>query len=188
MKLDKTIIPSVRELKCMSLACQTTSPLVFLINTNIGNLKQQVDFVHSTGKQACVQLEMIDGLAGNQTAIRLLKQLFKVDAISTTNVASANAARKVGLYSIYRFFMIDSVSLDRTLKTLKNNSFDAIELLPSYYSTVYYKKIHDAVLPTTKFIAGGFIRKKSQIDHIFNVGVNAVSTSDIRLCNFERQN
>lgn len=184
MKLDKTIIPSVRELRYLSLACKTTSPLVLLTNTNIGNLKSQVAYVHKHHKKACVQLEMIDGLANNQTAIRLLKQLFKVDAISTTNIMSANAAKKIGIYSIFRFFLIDSVSLSRSLTILKNSQFDAIELLPSYCSIVFYPQIHDVVRPNTTFIAGGFIRTQRQIDEMFQHGINAVSTSDIKLCEF----
>lgn len=186
MKLDETIIPSVRELKYLSLACQTTSPLVLLTNTHIGNLKNQVQYVHQHHKKACVQLEMIDGLATDQTAIKLLKQLFKVDALSTTSIACANTAKKIGIYSVFRFFLIDSVSLTRSLKILKHSKFDAIELLPSYCSVVFYPQIRKVVSPATTFIAGGFIRSQEQIESMFKSGINAVSTSDIKLCDFQK--
>ncbi|MFC6181375.1 glycerol-3-phosphate responsive antiterminator [Lactiplantibacillus daowaiensis] len=180
MQLDSVVIPSVRNIKYLSRACRTKSPLVFLSETNIGNLMSQVEFVHKRGKLVFADLELIGGFKPDVTGMQLLKRMYHLDGIFTTNVTAARIANELNLTVVYRLFMIDSRSLKRTANILRNNHFDAIEFLPAECGIHEIDRL-SKMTDRHNYIAGGFIRDSAMIQDIFDVGISGVTTSEVDL-------
>lgn len=176
MQLESVVIPSVRNIKYLSNACRTNSPVVFLSETNIGNLMSQVEFVHKKGKLVFADLELIGGFKPDVTGMQLLKNMYHLDGIFTTNVTAARIATELNMTVVYRLFMIDSRSLKRTANILRNNHFDAIEVLPAECGLREIDRLNQ-IADRHNYIAGGFIRDQEMIQSIFDVGISAVTTS-----------
>lgn len=182
MRFKNTIIPSVREIRHLSLACKSKSPIILLSNTDIGNLASQVDYVHKCGKQAFAHLELIGGFAPDSSGLKLLKNMYHMDGVFTTNVQAGNIAKNLGMAVVYRFFLIDSRSLKRTSEILRKNTFDAIETLPAYCAVQEFANLQQ-LGKGIPFIAGGFVRDKKMVKEIFASGICGITTSKIELWN-----
>ncbi len=182
MLLNSIVIPSVRNIKYLSKACKTSSPIVFLSETNIGNLMSQVEFVHKYDKLGFADLELIGGFKPDVSGMQLLKNMYHLDGIFTTNVAAARKAKELGITVVYRLFMIDSRSLKRSANILRNNNFDAIEVLPAECGVQEIKQL-EKMTDKSNYIAGGFIRNNKMVKKIFDVGISAVTTSEVDLWN-----
>ncbi|MFC6177781.1 glycerol-3-phosphate responsive antiterminator [Companilactobacillus huachuanensis] len=180
MLLNSVVIPSVREIKYLRKACEVDSPIVFISDTNIGNLMSQVEFVHKHGKKVFADLELIGGFKPDSTGMKLLKNMYHLDGIFTTNVNAARMANALGIIVVYRLFMIDSRSLKRSANILRNNHFDTIEVLPAECGVQEIEQL-TKMNDKHNYIAGGFIRDKAMIKEIFDVGISAVTTSKVDL-------
>lgn len=176
MESENMIIPSVTNLKYLKRACKSNSPIVLLSNTDMGVLKSQIDYVHKFQKMAFAHLELIGGFNPDTVGIRLLKNMYGLDGVFTTNVQAGNIAKSINLKVVYRFFLIDSRSIKRTAEILRKSNFDAIETLPAYCAIEEFDRISKIGL-NGKFIAGGFIKEKEMIDKIFKSGISGVTTS-----------
>jgi glycerol uptake operon antiterminator len=180
MQFKNIVIPSVREMKYLSLSCKAKSPIILLSNTDIGNLMLQVDYVHKHGKQAFAHLELIGGFAPDIAGMKLLKNMYHLDGVFTTNIQAGNMAKNLGLIVVYRFFLIDSRSLKRTSEILRKNKFDAIETLPAYCAMQEFADLQQlgSGIP---FIAGGFVRDSKMVAKIFAAGMCGITTSKTEL-------
>ncbi|MFT8407169.1 glycerol-3-phosphate responsive antiterminator [Liquorilactobacillus nagelii] len=179
---QKSIIPSVREQKNLKLACQCKSTIVLLSGTHLGNLMQMVHCVHKHNKLAFADLELIGGFKADNVGIQLLKNMYHLDGIFTTNISAVRFAKNVGLKVCYRFFLIDSRSLKRTSNILKTHKsdFDAIEILPAVCGFAEIEVLN-RLIGNNYYIAGGFVRSNELIEKAFSSGISAVTTSDITL-------
>lgn len=174
-----TIIPSVRKVKDIECALQSVSNMVLLSEVHIGNLQSLVKRCHSSNKMVLVNIDLVGGLATDQIGIKLLKDLFKVDGVVTSNTMNINISKSIGLYTIQRFFLIDSRGFDSGLKALKTTRSDAIEVLPGPLSIKFYKEI--TAVRNVPLIAGGFIKDKPIISEIYKAGFKGVTTSQKEL-------
>ncbi|NWN99665.1 glycerol-3-phosphate responsive antiterminator [Tetragenococcus halophilus] len=186
MQLKKTVIPSVREPKFLTSACKTTSPIVLLSNSNIGNLKSQVEYVHKNNKQAFAHLELIDGFSPDVKGIKLLKNMYSLDGVFTTNIQAGSIAKNIGLTVVYRFFLIDSRSLKRTANILTKNNFDAIEILPAYSALQEFEHLKQ-IGGSQELIVGGFVKDSKLMEKIFEVEISGITTSTTDLWQFRKE-
>lgn len=179
---NKVVIPSVRETKFLKKACDSSSSIVLLAETHIGNLLSLVSFVHKQHKLAYVDLELIGGFKADACGIQLLKNMYQLDGIFTTNIKAVKMAKQLKLAVCYRFFLIDSRSLERTAQILKTHSklFDAIEILPAECGLKEIEHIKE-VIGEHNYIVGGFIRNDKFIKKVFAKNIPAVTTSESSL-------
>lgn len=171
-----TVIPSVLKLKDFDEALNAKSNIILLTDVNIGNLKSLVNMCHQKNKIAFVNIDLVGGLSSDQTGIRLLKNLFRVDGITSSNSMNVNFSKSIGLYTIQRFFLIDSRSLFSGLNALKTTKSDAIEMLPGPLAIKFKSLIKE--VKDVHLISGGFIDNKESITKIYNAGFSGVTTSE----------
>ncbi|MBD7937282.1 MULTISPECIES: glycerol-3-phosphate responsive antiterminator [Cytobacillus] len=173
---EKTVIPSIRQLKYLDDALKSQSPFILLSDVHIGNLGQLTKRCHEHNKKVLVHIDLVEGLTKDAKGVKWLKDLFKVDGVISPNQRVLQQARKIGLIAIYRIFLLDSRSFEQSLSALNGSQFDAVEVLPGPFATQYIKRIRE-VLPHKPLLAGGFIDQKEQLDSVFAAGFLAVTTS-----------
>ncbi|MDU6791586.1 MAG: glycerol-3-phosphate responsive antiterminator, partial [Anaerococcus sp.] len=95
--------------------------------------------------------------------------------IITTRSQNAAYARRIGLLSILRFFVLDSLSYANVKETLKKANCDLVEILPGIMP-----KILDDIDKRTSIpiIAGGLIKDKKDVFDALNSKAVAVSSSN----------
>ncbi|MCC3145717.1 glycerol-3-phosphate responsive antiterminator [Halanaerobium sp. Z-7514] len=173
---QKLIIPSLRKLRDLDTALESSAPALYLSNVHIGNLKSITERCHQKNKLVFVHTKLIGGFKADQTGIKLLKNSYKVDGLFSTNPQTISSAQKEGLFAIQRLFFMDSISTDYALDNLKNSNPDACELLPSPIALKVKDKIKK-VAPDIPLLAAGYIDNQALVEEIFKSGLDGLTTS-----------
>ncbi|MCI1985878.1 MAG: glycerol-3-phosphate responsive antiterminator [Lactobacillus sp.] len=176
----QTIIPSSLNGKYLRKACRCESDIVLLSGVNIGNLAEFVSYIHQQQKQAFVHVDITGGFRPDEIGIGLLKNMYHLDGIISTNMHVIARAKALGLETVYRLFLFDSRSLERAAGVLHGGEFSALEILPSAYALSEVENIRQYV-GSMPLIAGGFVRTREEIKQIFEAGFAGVTTSDCAL-------
>jgi glycerol uptake operon antiterminator len=172
---DSPIIAAVKDTegleKCLASECQ----VVFILFGDLVGISDIVDRVKSAGKIAMVHVDLIDGLTAKEIAIDFIAKKTNADGIITTKANLTRHAKKNGLYTVQRFFVLDSISLSNVEKQLPLEYADLIEILPG----VMPKIIRQLAITTGKpIIAGGLIRDKEDIINALEAGAVAISSTN----------
>ena len=126
-------------------------------------------------KMIFLHLDLIKGIGRDKEGIIYLTKKKLCDGIVTTKSNLIEVAKKEGLITIQRLFLLDSASLKTGERLLKQNQPDAIEILPGIAAPYFIEHIYKKLI--CPVIAGGLIREKEEIDELFKKGVLAASTS-----------
>jgi len=170
------VIPSIRKLNNLDVALESDAKVILLTDAHIANLKSLVEMVHSKGKKALVNLELVGGFGKDHVGMKLLQNYYHVDGVMSTDSGKLGMAKRCELFTIQRFFLIDSRSLETTMKILESARVDGAEVLPAVTAMDFYDDlIQAAKIP---LLAGGFIRDRKMLNKIKDRGFKGVTVSD----------
>ncbi len=162
-------------LRDLDYALESTLPLILLSEVHIGNLVDLVSLCHKKDKKVFVNVDLVGGFSPDKIGTKLLRDLFKVDGILSSNMITINICKSVGLFTIQRFFLMDSKAVDSSLKSFRNSRADAVELLPSPLAPKFAGEItKNKKIP---ILAGGFVDNKKSVKKFKELGFNGVTTS-----------
>ncbi|MFC4768218.1 glycerol-3-phosphate responsive antiterminator [Effusibacillus consociatus] len=178
-----TVIPAVRGFKELEKAASAPSDTIFLLEGEIIHMRNIVEIAKRSKKKIFLHLDLIKGIKEDEASIHYLAKDIQIDGIISTRTSSLVHAKKYGLATVQRGFLIDSHSVKTILKTAENGKPDYIELLPCYS----YPKIAEIKEGTgADIILGGFIDREEDVVTSFNAGAIAVSTSKTQLWAYSR--
>ena len=171
--MQKTkVIAAVRNQSEFDLALKSSVKTIFMLSTNIEIIGEQTALAHQFGKKLLVHVDLADGVAKDVFGIRLLKK-FGVDGIISTRTNVIKYARQEGMFTVQRFFIVDSHSIDTTVESLNTSKPDMIEIMPGTIFKVI-KKVK--ALVNMPIVSGGLIETQQEIDQALQNGASAVST------------
>lgn len=166
-----SVIAAVRTCKELEMALQTDVSTVFMLVPNIETLKAQADAVHRAGKKLFVHIDLAEGIGKDEYGIRFAASQ-GVDGIISTRTNIIKLAKKQGLYTVQRFFIMDSHSVDTTVDTAASSKADMIEIMPGVVPKVIQKLKTTLDVP---IIAGGLIESEQEVYAAHKSGASAVS-------------
>lgn len=174
--LASPVIAAVKDMEgledCLSLE---SIQVVFLLFGDICSISGLVDNVKDAGKIVMVHADLVSGLASNREIIvDFLHNTTRMDGIISTRPNFISRARELGLFTILRLFVIDSMALAGVSK-LENVKPDFLEILPGVMPKTIYKITQTTHIP---LLAGGLIAEKEDVVAALNAGAMAVSTTD----------
>lgn len=174
------IIAAVRDEAGLEAALKSSVAIVFLLNATLSNLKERVRRIEDVKKSAFVHLEMVSGLSKDQAALEFIQTEIAPSGILTTKPNLIQSAKNLGLATIQRLFILDSLSIHTGLKMMQGNHPDLMEIMPGIVPKVIPEIKRHCQIP---IIAGGMVSAKEEIIGLLKVGVVAVSTSRVDLWN-----
>ncbi|MCL6454870.1 MAG: glycerol-3-phosphate responsive antiterminator [Alicyclobacillus sp.] len=175
----KPIITAVTRDTDMTQVLSSTANVVFLLSADIISITETVERLREAGKLSFVHLDLMTGIARDASGIRYLAQKVGVDGVVTTRSNLIPVAKQHDLITLQRTFILDSVSVDQSLKIMHDSRPDAVEMLPGL---VIPQVIHlFASHQHTPIIAGGLLSTKEQVQSVLGSGVIGVSTSAVSL-------
>lgn len=174
-----TVIPSVRNLRYFDDSLKTSSKIIFLSEAHIGSLASLVKKCHEKRKIVFVNVDLIGGISKDQLGIKFLKDIFKVDGIISASSRHLNMAKNEQLFTIQRFFLLDSRAFASSMDALKSSKIDAVEILPGPMAPSVVDAIK--VRRNIPLLAGGFIRTVDSLKEIYQAGFMGVTTSERNL-------
>jgi glycerol uptake operon antiterminator len=123
---------------------------------------------------------LVKGLGRDEAAVNFLKYQLRADGLITTKGNLVNMAKKIGLISIQRIFLLDSQSLITGIAQAKSHKPEYVEVLPGLIPDLL-KQINDET--SISVITGGLIKTVDQAKFALARGAIAVSTSEDSLWN-----
>lgn len=169
------VIPSIRRLGDLETALASRRKIILLTDADIANLPALVKKVHTAGKEAWVNLELLGGFGRDQVGIKLLKNFYKVDGVMSTDSNKLNMAKRAGLITVQRYLIGDSRAFDTSLRFLRTLKTDAAEVLPAVVAREILPDLRRAT--DIPLLAGGFIHSSREMKQIKDAGFEGLTIS-----------
>ena len=171
--MDKfNVIAAARSDSELLIASKSKVDIIFMLSPNISDIKKQTELVHSYGKKIFIHLDLAEGIGKDEYGIRFAKEQ-GVDGIISTRTNIIKMAKKEGLFTVQRFFLVDSQSVATTIESAKTSKADMIEIMPGTISKIINRLKEELKTP---IVAGGLIETKEEINEAISCGATAIST------------
>ena len=131
-----------------------------------------------------LHIDLVNGLSNDESGLRYVATLNRVDGIVTTRHHLAQLAKKLDLMCVVRLFLQDGRAVERGLGVVEKSRPDAVELLPGVAFLQVAERFANLPMPC---IAGGLIRTKETVQRILAAGCRAVSTTNVSLWEMNQQ-
>ncbi len=154
-------------------ALKSDCSVIYLLYGNVCTLAALVQRIKDAGKMAFVHVDLIDGLSNRDIVVDFVKQSTAADGIITTRPNLIRRGRDVGLVTIQRFFLLDSMAFENVVR--QASQADAVEILPATMPKVIRRLTGRIRQP---LIAGGLITDKEDIMSALGAGALAVSATN----------
>lgn len=172
---NNPIIPAVKDDESLKEALESDIGVVFILYGDICNISDIVNKVKASGKIAMVHMDLIAGLGTKDVSVDFIKEKTRADGIITTKHNLAKHAKEIGLFSVLRFFIIDSLALANLEKQTTEAKPDCIEVLPGVMPKVIRRIVDNNRIP---LIAGGLIADREDVCNALDAGAIAVSSTN----------
>lgn len=171
---ENPVIAAVNNLEKLEKAIKSPCEIIFLLTGNIFNLQELVSHVKASGKSIFVHLDLIEGFSRNVCALKYINEIIVPNGIITTKSSLIRSAKEMGLFSIQRLFMLDALSLESGINSIRNIRPDAVEILPGIMPRVTKTISTEVNIP---IITGGLISDKEDVISSIKAGAIGISTS-----------
>ena len=172
--LDCPVIAAVKDETGLAAALKSECEVIFLLFGSVVNIPDLVKRVRDAGKLAVVHIDLIDGLSQREVAVDGLASVCQPDGIISTRPTLVRRARHLGLVTVQRAFILDSLALSNLPDQLSVGKPDFIEILPGIMPRVITEITQSTATPV---IAGGLIKYKDEVMAAMRAGAAAVSTT-----------
>jgi len=171
---EERIIPAIKSKDEFSRVLAGRKKTVFVLFGDILNIQSIVEKLKNAGKTVFVHIDLIEGLNSKDVAVDFLAKNTRADGIISTKTNLLKYAKSLGLLTVQRFFILDSMSLLNVEKQIPIEYADAIEILPGLMPKVirYLTRLIDKPI-----IAGGLISDEEDVQSAIDAGAVAVSTT-----------
>ena len=179
----RPIIAAFRDVKSLHVEELDSIGVLFILGGTIFDLPGIIGKAATSGKLVFVDIDLIKGVGKDAPGIQYLAREIHVHGIITTRSNLIKSARKEGLVSVQRIFVLDSESLTGGLNVIEKSTPDAVEILPGLILPKIMDRIRARV--SVPVIAGGLITRREEIQGILSSGAIGVSTTTSGLFNLK---
>ena len=148
---DAPVIAAVKNDEGLDRALSSGCTVVFLLYGTILNIGELVRRVKEAGKLAFIHIDLIEGMSARDISAEYIASRTEADGVISTHPNLIRRARELGLLTIQRFFVLDSLSFANVLEVRQ------------------------------PLIASGLLLDKSDVVAALSAGAVAVSTTSERL-------
>jgi glycerol uptake operon antiterminator len=124
---------------------------------------------------AVVHMDLINGLSQKEISVDYIKNNTQADGIISTKSALIKRAKELKMFTVFRFFVIDSMAFENIKKQSEAIEPDFVEILPGVMPKVI-KRICSLI--SVPIIAGGLISDKEDVLAALSAGAVSISTSN----------
>ncbi len=173
---DNPVIMAIKNNQDFQKCLESENRVVFVLFGNIETLPTIVKKLKKKDKIVIVHEDLIEGLSSSTLSASFIKNYTEADGIISTKPSNVSYARKLGLFTVLRFFVIDSLSYETMKESIKHANCDLLEILPG----IMPKIIEDTIKRTNiAVIAGGLISEKEDVISALKAGAIAISSSNL---------
>ncbi|MGA9289358.1 MAG: glycerol-3-phosphate responsive antiterminator [Anaerobacillus sp.] len=171
---NQNILPAVRKMRDFETLLNSSYTYIVLLDTHIGQLKSVIKEGNRAGKKLLLHADLVQGLRNDEHGAEFLCQEVKPAGLISTRSSVLSVAKRRGILSVQRLFMLDSMALDTSYSMVRNTQPDCVEVLPGIIPQVF-EELHEQI--KVPIFAGGFIRTVEDVEAALSGGAAAVTTS-----------
>jgi glycerol uptake operon antiterminator len=171
---ENPIIAALRDMEDLKAVLSSNAKVVFVLFGSIIDIGEICNTLKQHGKIVFVHLDMVNGLKGDAKGIEYIKRFADPFGILTTKPMNIKHAKSLGLYTIMRMFILDSLSLKTGVKNIAEVQPNAVEIMPGIANKIIINIKKETHLP---IIAGGLIQTKKDVFDSIGAGAIAISTT-----------
>ena len=179
-RIEQTpIIAAVKDHEGLVTALREDVEIIFVLYGDVCTIKEIVDEIKAAGKVAMVHIDLITGLNNSRdVCVDFIRNNTAADGIITTKSNLIPHAKELGLSTVLRYFILDSMALTNIEKQSKASGVkpDCIEFLPGIVTPKMIKKINK--VSRVPIIAGGLISDKEDVMNALDAGAIAISSTN----------
>lgn len=124
------VIAAVKDMDGLDKCCQLEDvKVVFILFGDICSIPDIVRKVKEAGQMAVVHVDLINGLSSKEIAVDFIKNNTMADGIITTKPALIKRGKELSLFTVLRYFLIDSMALENIRHQQHSVKPDVIEVL-----------------------------------------------------------
>jgi glycerol uptake operon antiterminator len=176
--MKQTVIPAITNIKDLEYFLTLDHDICVVMSIHLSMIQRVVDRLKEKNKTVWLHLDLIPGLSSDEYGAQYAIQTFRIDGIVSTKTSAIKAAKKKNVTAIYRIFLIDTASMEKSLPRLQELQPDYIEFLPALAHNIL-PIIQSRI--TVPVIGGGLIQTPRDIEDCFHSGMVAVTISKTSL-------
>lgn len=170
------VIAAVKDIDGLETCCQLEDiKVVFILFGDICNISEIVKKLKERDKMAVVHVDLINGLSSKEIAVDFIQSNTMADGIITTKPGLIKRAKELGLFTVLRFFLIDSMAVENIRNQQYGLRPDVTEVLPGLMPDVIKEVCR---ISKTPVIAGGLITEKKAVLAALSAGAVSVSSTN----------
>ena len=173
---DNPIIAAVKNMNDLEVCCSLEDiRVVFILFGDVCSIREIVDKVKDAGKIAMVHVDLINGLSSKDIVVEFIRKNTKADGIISTKPTLIKKSRELGMFTILRYFLLDSMAYENIRQQQHAVKPDFIEVLPGVMPKIIGNVCK---MSRTPIIAGGLISDKESVMDALSAGAIAVSSTN----------
>jgi glycerol uptake operon antiterminator len=176
--MNHQVIPAITNVKDLEYFLTLDHPICVVMSIHVSMIKRIVERLKAQNKTVWLHLDLIPGLSSDEHGAQYAIQFFGIDGIVSTKTNAIKAAKKKKVTAIFRIFLIDTASMEKSLTRVDEIKPDYIEFLPALAHRILPKIRERIRVPV---IGGGLIQTRSDIEDCFASGMVAVTVSKTNL-------
>lgn len=170
------VIAAVKNTEDLKRCCQIEEiQVVFLLFGDVCSISDLTAQIKDAGKIAMVHIDLITGLSPREVAVDFIHKNTLADGIISTKPALIRRAAELSMYTVLRYFLLDSMALENIRLQQHQVRPDFIEILPGVMPQII-KRVSKSI--KTPIIAGGLITDKEEVVAALNAGAMAISSTN----------
>jgi glycerol uptake operon antiterminator len=172
--IENPVIAAIRNDENLSDAIKSNAQIVFVLYGSIMSISDICEKLRKVGKTIFIHADLIDGIRGDMSGIEFINKYAQPNGIITTKVNCIKHAKQLGLQTVLRIFIIDSLSIRTGVKNINETHPNAVEIMPG----IAGKALQNMKKETNvSLIAGGLIDNKKDVMDALAAGAVAISTT-----------
>ncbi len=173
---DNPIIAAIKNMNDLQICCSLEDiRVIFILFGDLCSIQEIVHKVKAAGKIAMVHIDLINGLSNKEIVVDFIRKYTEADGIISTKASLIKRANELGMYTVLRYFLLDSMAYESISQQQHTVKPDFVEVLPGVMPKVIAKACKISKSP---IIAGGLISDKESVMSALSAGAIAVSTTN----------
>lgn len=169
------VIAAVKDMGDIEKCASSDIKVVFILFGDICSIPDIIAKVKEAGQMAVVHIDLITGLGSKEVAVDYIRTNTQADGIISTKPALVRRGKELGLFTVLRYFLIDSMALENIKIQQNSVKPDVIEVLPGLMPDVIRSICRHSRVPV---IAGGLIKDKKSVLDALAAGAICVSSTN----------
>lgn len=170
----KPIILGMKEDSDFALVRENKAEVVFVLYGSVSTILDIVRKLKTMGKIVFVNIDMVDGFSSKTSVIDFLKDNSDIDGIISTKPQLLRYASRLNIYTVHRFFILDSSSWRSIESQLKISCAHFINIAPGWTKVIKWT----VEKYNTPVIASGLVCDKSIVLENLEAGAIAICTTN----------